>query len=112
VYPLTLGSNIGTTTTSILASMAAGGEHVGQVRDAILFIFFTRFPTEDLLVVGWKGDTPTVEEIIDGCIMEIFAEGKSLVYLSPPPSPPLFLPFTHCVSLCRLPDIKMSEITS
>jgi hypothetical protein len=42
VYPLTLGSNIGTTTTSILASMAAGGEHVGQVRDAILFILFTR----------------------------------------------------------------------
>jgi hypothetical protein len=55
VYPLTLGSNIGTTTTSILASMAAGGEHVGQVRDAIFL-----FSTEDLLVLACKRDIPKV----------------------------------------------------
>merc|ERR1719216_560137 len=28
VYPLTLGSNIGTTTTSLLASFAAGGDNM------------------------------------------------------------------------------------
>ena len=30
-YPMTLGSNIGTTTTSLLASLAAGGSHFTEV---------------------------------------------------------------------------------
>ena len=30
-YPMTLGSNIGTTTTSLLASLAAGGNHFKEV---------------------------------------------------------------------------------
>jgi len=41
VYPMTLGSNIGTTTTSLLASMAAGGSHVAEaLQIALVHLFF------------------------------------------------------------------------
>jgi len=40
-YPLTLGSNLGTTTTSILASFAAGGDHLqAAVQIALVHLFF------------------------------------------------------------------------
>ena len=37
-YPLTLGSNIGTTTTSLIASIAAGGENVADVSIFLEFL--------------------------------------------------------------------------
>merc|ERR1719205_239979 len=46
-YPLTLGSNIGTTSTSLLAAMAAGGAHaqdsvqIALVR--LIFVFIDQF---------------------------------------------------------------------
>jgi len=40
-YPLTLGSNIGTTSTSLLAAMAAGGEHAKEsVQIALVHLMF------------------------------------------------------------------------
>jgi len=40
-YPMTLGSNIGTTTTSLLASLAAGGSHFTEaVQIALVHLFF------------------------------------------------------------------------
>jgi len=40
-YPMTLGSNIGTTTTSLLASFAAGGSHFTEaVQIALVHLFF------------------------------------------------------------------------
>jgi len=40
-YPLTLGSNLGTTTTSILASFAAGGDHLqAALQIALVHLFF------------------------------------------------------------------------
>jgi len=44
VYPMTLGSNIGTTTTSLLASLAAGGDHFHEaLQIALVHLFFNIF---------------------------------------------------------------------
>ncbi len=45
-YPLTLGSNIGTTTTSLIASIAAGGENVADVS-----IFYRISQNKDFLKI-------------------------------------------------------------
>jgi len=43
-YPMTLGSNIGTTTTSLLASLAAGGNHFKEaLQIALVHLFFNIF---------------------------------------------------------------------
>lgn len=44
IYPMTLGSNIGTTTTSLIASMAAGGSHVSEaLQIALVHLYFNIF---------------------------------------------------------------------
>ncbi|MCL4150970.1 UNVERIFIED_CONTAM: hypothetical protein GTU68_053927, partial [Idotea baltica] len=42
-YPLTLGSNLGTTTTALLAAMAADGDKRDSIQIALVHTFFNIF---------------------------------------------------------------------